>query len=142
MERFKISIPVDSDGFVLMKCPICKSLFKMPAEDIEHLDKIFCPCCGMASENFITDDVIALAMVKVNNQLIDDIYSELKKAERSSHGLIKAGKKPKPLPENPIRKSIDSMVTLECRECRKSVKVKPIIKMSGCYCPYCGMKEF
>lgn len=114
----------------------------MPVEEIERINSIFCPNCGMVSEDYITDDVINLAMAKIENQVMDEIDAAFKKLEKNSSGLVKAGPKPKHLPENPIRKSIDTMVISECKYCHKAVKIKPIMKMSGYYCPYCGIKEF
>lgn len=73
--RFKIRIPCDDDGFILLRCPHCGELFKLTAEDIdsdETLD-IYCPSCGLSDSNFLTQDVIDLALAKTSNYAMDAI---------------------------------------------------------------------
>jgi hypothetical protein len=44
--------------------------------------ELFCPACGLAGENFITEDVLELAMAIVQNYATDLIFDEMKKLER------------------------------------------------------------
>ena len=54
VETITLSIPTDSEGFVLLQCDLCGSFFKFIPEDYEDekvLD-IWCPECGLQAENF------------------------------------------------------------------------------------------
>lgn len=69
---FEISIPCDDDGFVLLQCPKCGEFFKLRPSDIESdevLD-IYCPLCGLSSEEYFTQDVIDLAIAMTKKQSI------------------------------------------------------------------------
>lgn len=69
----EISIPCDDEGYVLLRCSHCGELFKITASDAkddEVLD-IYCPACGLTSESYLTDDVIALANAKINKREFD-----------------------------------------------------------------------
>lgn len=143
----KIEIPADNDGYVLLQCPTCGEYFKITPDDYEDdgVLEISCPSCGLANENYLTDDVIKLAMAKVQNIAMDLIYNEMKKWERKSKGnllSIKAGKKPAHEYESPIHATIDALTITPFRCCNKKVKIKPMLKIIGCYCPFCGVKDF
>ena len=72
-------------------------------------------------------------------------YEEFKKMERQfSKGSLtfKAGNPPKHEPENPIRSGIEAMEIVNFLCCKRSAKIKPILKMTGCYCPFCGVKNY
>ena len=59
----------------------------------------FVQVAGLISENYVTEDVLELAMKMVTNAINDMIYNEFKKMERHSKkgGItFKAGKRPKP----------------------------------------------
>ena len=144
-ETFRISIPADVDGYVLFQCPLCGGFFKLLVSDYEKADVIYCPSCGMKSDNYITKDVIELAQTKLKNYAEEELYKTFKKLERETRGKIvsfKAGKKPKPEPENPIRNKLEAMQTARFECCDKTCKVKPLQIMTGCYCPFCGVKEY
>ncbi|GAA0631149.1 hypothetical protein [Bifidobacterium pullorum] len=70
---FTIEIPCDEDGFVLMQCPQCGEFFKLRPTDYESDDvlEVSCPACGIASENYLTEDVIELAMVVAKNRVFE-----------------------------------------------------------------------
>ena len=72
-----ISIPSDDDGYVLLQCEHCGTYFKGIPSDIEDegVLHIFCPSCGLISENYATDDVIELARKMVINAANDMIYN-------------------------------------------------------------------
>ncbi len=140
-----INIPADVDGFILMQCPLCNEHFKLRPSDIEADDtsKIFCPFCGIVSENYFTQDVIDLALSMVKNEAMKQIHNELKKIERTTKNnmvSLKAGRKPKPEYEKPIVSIADSLVVLKYDCCKKDAKVVPLTKMCGSYCPYCGVR--
>lgn len=109
-----ISIPTDDDGYVLLQCEHCGTYFKGTPSDLKDdgVLNIFCPSCGLISENYVTDDVLELAMKMVTNADNDMIYDEFKKLERhNKKGVIsfKAGKRPKHESEDPIRSGIEAM---------------------------------
>ena len=143
----EISIPTDDDGYILLACPNCGTFFKAPPGDIEDegVLEIFCPSCGLVGDNYITEEVIELALAMAHNKVSDLLYDEFKKMERQfKKGPItfKAGCRPKHEPENPIRSGIEAMeiATFPC--CKRTAKVKPILKITGCYCPFCGVKNY
>lgn len=145
--EMSISIPSDDDGYVLMQCPNCGTYFKAMPLDIEDdgVLQIYCPSCGLVGENYITEDVLELATAMVQNKAMDMIYDEFKKMERQfikGPVTFKAGKPPKREPENPVRSGIEALeiVTFPC--CKRTAKVKPLLKMTGCYCPFCGVKNY
>lgn len=145
--KFEISIPADNDGFILLQCQHCGSFFKIPADDLENNDllEIYCPSCGLISDSYLTDDVIDLAQAMVQNYAMDLIYDAFKDLEKKTrNGLVKfkAGKRPQHEDENPIKSGIEALEMTRFDCCKKESKIKPLLKMTGCYCPFCGVKEY
>lgn len=145
--QMDIPIPTDNDGFVLLQCPNCGTFFKTTPSDMQDdgVLEIFCPSCGLTSDSFLTEDVIELAIAMTKNKAMDQIYDEFKKMERQfSQGAItfNAGQKPKHDPENPIRSGIEALEIATFLCCNRTAKVKPMLKMTGCYCPFCGVKNY
>lgn len=145
--HMEISIPTDDDGYVLLRCPNCGTFFKATPSDINNdsILELFCPSCGLAGNNCITEEVLELARTMVQNKAMKILHDEFKKTEnqfKDGHIKFKAGNRPKYEPENPIRPSIEALqiVTFPC--CKRTAKVKPILKMTGCYCPFCGVKNY
>ncbi|MGX8797651.1 hypothetical protein ACR6HW_16565 [Fusibacter sp. JL298sf-3] len=60
----KISIPTDDYGYILLKCSHCGTFFKSTPDDIEddRVLEIYCPSCGLISDNYLTEEVVELAM--------------------------------------------------------------------------------
>lgn len=76
------------------------------------------------------------------NIAMELLYKEIQKWERQSKRStfnIKAGKKPTPKPVNPIVSGIESLEIQKYDCCKREAKIKPIIKLSGSYCPFCGV---
>ena len=122
----EVSIPADDQGFVLMQCPLCGEFFKIKPEDYhaEDVIEIWCPSCGLKAEN-------------------DLIYNEMKKWEKKFKGSFisfKAGKKPQHEEEYPIKYGIEALEVEEYPCCKREAKIKPIYKMCGSYCPFCGVR--
>lgn len=143
----EISIPTDDEGYVLLKCPHCGTYFKVTPSDFEDegVLELFCPSCGLVGENYLTDDVIELAMAMTENKVADLLYDEFKKKERQlKKGIItfQAGKPPEHEPENPIHSGIEAMAIVHFPCCHRTAKIKPLLKMTGCYCPFCGVKNY
>lgn len=143
--KLEISIPTDNDGFVLFQCSLCGEFYKLIASEAQSDDviKIWCPCCGLKSENYLTQNVIELAMNMIKNVSVDMIFKEMNKLERKfkcSGGLtFKAGNKPKPKSVNPIISGIEALEIQNYDCCKRHAKIKPIVKFSGSYCPFCGV---
>jgi hypothetical protein len=79
------------------------------------------------------------------NYAMDITYSEMKKWERKfSKGFItfKAGRKPKRKHESPIQATIEALTITQYSCCGRKAKIKPMLKITGCYCPFCGVKNF
>lgn len=144
---FKISIPSDDDGYILLRCEHCGTFFKALASDIEDdgLLNLYCPSCGLISEHYLTPEVIELAETIVHNYAADAVYKAFKDLERetkNSFVQFKAGKRPKHLPENPIKSGIEALEITDFKCCHRTAKIKPLLRMTGCYCPFCGVKEY
>lgn len=146
-KTFKISIPSDEEGYVLLQCEYCGDFFKCTPGDIESEEvlNIYCPQCGLVSDNYITDDVMELAKAIATNYANDMINDFLKDMERklASSGIkFKAGKKTKHEHECSIYSSVDSLVEKRFCCCERSAKINPLLKMSASYCPFCGVITF
>ncbi len=144
---FEITIPTDEDGFVLLKCPICGDLFKLIPSDYrdDSVVAIYCPSCGLTGESYITDDVIELAMNIAENQKNELISKALKQFERKTKGsIIKVETKTKirKRSEQPIMLTAENLEQKIYPCCKMAAKIKPILKMSGSYCPYCGVMDY
>ena len=142
-----ISIPTDDDGYVLLQCPNCGNYFKAIPDDVQDdgVLEVFCPSCGLTGESYITNDVVELAIAMSQNKALDLIHDEFKKMERQFQKgpiRIKAGKPPKHMPENPIHSGVEAMEITFFPCCKRTAKIKPILKMTGCYCPFCGVKNY
>lgn len=142
-----ISIPADDDGYVLLQCEHCGTFFKATPFDIEDdgVLQIFCPSCGLISDSYATEDVIELAMKMAENVANDMIYDMFKDLERHSRGgpiQIKAGKRPEHESEAPIRSGIEALEVTAFPCCGRSAKIKPLLRMTGAYCPFCGVKSY
>lgn len=144
---FTIEIPSDDEGFVLMQCPQCGELFKLRPSDYESddVDEVCCPSCGIASDNYFTEDVIELAMAKTKNLAMTLLHDEMKKIEKETKGKhvsFKAGKKPVSEEEPSLSPSVDVLDTVTCSHCSKESKVSKLLKMSVYVCPFCGVSSF
>lgn len=142
--KMEIPIPADNDGFVLFQCSLCGEFFKLAPSDFQADDviEIWCPCCGLKSESYLTEDVIELAMKMTENIAVDMIFKEMKKWERQFKGsgvTFKAGRKPKLKSEDPIISGIEALEIQKYECCKRQAKIKPIVKISGSYCPFCGV---
>ena len=143
-----VSIPTDDEGYILLQCEHCGTFFKATPSDIEDdgVLHIFCPSCGLISENYVTEDVIELAMRMIKNKVNDMVYDAFKDLERHNkrNGTIKfkAGKRPEHETEDPIRSGIEALEIANFPCCRRTAKIKPLLKMTGAYCPFCGVKNY
>lgn len=145
--HFEIKIPCDDDGFILLRCPHCGELFKLTAEDIESDESldVYCPSCGLTADNFLTQDVIDLALAKTGNFAIDAISRQLQSLARKSSGdFIRFEAKPnrEKKPELPIRAAVEALQITSCHDCGRKTKISPILAMSAHTCPLCGIGQF
>lgn len=149
MENLKVTVelPIDEEGYSLLQCQYCGEFFKVTPSDAEDdgILNIYCPCCGLSSETYVTEDVLSLGEVKIKNKVELAIYEEFKKLERKTKNSLisfSAGKTPKPEYEEPLYSKLDAteIVRFDC--CNRIAKIKPLLKITGCYCPFCGVKEY
>lgn len=143
----KVEIPADNEGYALLQCSLCGDYFKITPHDYEDdgILELCCPNCGLISDGYFTEDVVELAMAIANNYAMDMIYQEMKKWERKFKGglvTFKAGKKPKEKYESTIRATIEALTVHKYQCCDRSIKIKPLLKIAGSYCPFCRVKEF
>lgn len=142
-----IPIPEDDEGYVLLKCEHCGTYFKCTPSDLQdnRVLHIYCPSCGLISENYATEDVLELATKMVNNVIGDIIYDMFKDLNRNTkHRMLqyKVGKQPKHETEDPIRSGVEALEICTFPCCTRTSKIKPILKMTGAYCPFCGVKNY
>lgn len=146
--QMTISMPTDDEGYILLKCEHCGTYFKATPFDIEDdgVLHIFCPSCGLISDDYFTDDVRELAMKMVKNKTMDLVYDAFKDLERHSkrNSMVqfKVGKRPHHETEDPIRSGIEAMEICIFPCCSRTAKIKPLLKMTGAYCPFCGVKNY
>ncbi|BCN31925.1 TFIIB-type zinc ribbon-containing protein [Anaeromicropila herbilytica] len=141
----QVSIPSDHDGFVLLQCPLCGEFFKIKPEDYYADDvlEVWCPSCGLKSNNYFTDDVHELVGKKAMNFVEDYIYGEMKKMEKKLKGgviSLKVNNKPKHLEERPILAGVEALEIFKYPCCKREAKIKTLYKICGSYCPFCGVR--
>ena len=142
-----ISIPTDEDGQGLLNCPVCNDLFKVDCAVYgdDSVFEIHSPSCGIVSDNYITDDVLELGMQMAENYAHDLIEKEFKKLEKSTkNSFLKFSYKSnyKRHSEQPIMLSVENMTLVEYPCCKRPSKIKPLLRLCGSYCPYCGEKYY
>lgn len=141
----EIAIPADNDGFVLLQCNLCGEFFKLNPSEMQgdEVINIWCPVCGLISESYLTQEVIELALKIATNIADDLVFDFLNETScRMKGGLVslKVGKKPKKQIESPIVSGIEALEIQKYKCCKKQAKIKPLVKIFGTYCPYCGVK--
>ena len=142
-----ISIPADDEGYVLLQCEHCGTLFKAMPSDIEDdgVLHIFCPSCGLISDSYMTEDVIDLAQKMVTNKVNDiicDVFKDLERRNKRGPITFKISSQSKYEYEDPIRSGIEAMEICTFSCCKRTAKIKPLLKMTGAYCPFCGVKNY
>lgn len=96
-ETLEISIPADSDGYVLLKCPSCGERFMLLVDDIEddtNLD-IWCPNCGLKHQDYLDDETINLAERMIENKVADilnEFSATMKKVSKTQKLELKPRK--------------------------------------------------
>lgn len=125
-----------------MQCPNCGSFFKVKPADFQNegiLD-IHCPCCGLIGSNYFTKDVLDLAHTKAKNMSAMN-FERLKK---KSNGILSVSLKNEIEKEyeSPVVSTIDAMEPISFHCCKKTIKINPLYKMTGCYCPFCGVINY
>ncbi len=141
----EIEIPSDVDGFVLLQCPKCGEFFKLIPSEMEAEDviSIYCPFCGLVSEDYYTDDVITLAnkiAKNIGTDLINDFLKDLETSFKNGPITFKSNTKIEKETETPIVSGIEAMVVQKYKCCKREAKIHPIVKISGSFCPYCGVR--
>lgn len=144
---FQLTIPSDEDGHVLLRCSRCGELFKVSVEEMEDdsvLDT-YCPACGMTADNFLTEDVVRLALATATNRAASAVAKEL---DRQLSGVggglvsISVDMETDKEPEIPLKASIEALELVHCPDCGRASKIQPALAMSMSVCPYCGIGQF
>ena len=142
--NLEISIPTDSDGFILLQCPLCGEYFKLSLDDI-HADDVFqiwCPNCGLISDNYLPEEVKELALRKFKNEVNSMIHDSLKGIEKKTRGKfisLKVNKPPQKEYEFPIIPGVDTMEIQHYSCCNRKAKITTSLKLIGSFCPFCGV---
>ncbi len=141
----EIAIPADNDGFALLQCNLCGEFFKLKPSDVQSDEvlNIWCPVCGLISDRYFTQDVIDLALKMATNIANDLLFDSLKDMQKRFNGgfiSMKISKKPDREIESPIVSGIEALEIQKYKCCKKQAKIKPLVKIFGSYCPYCGVK--
>ena len=141
----EIAIPADNDGFALLQCNLCGEFFKLKPSDVQSDEvlNIWCPVCGLISDGYFTQDVIDLALKMATNIANDLLFDSLKDMQKRFNGgfiSMKISKKPYREIESPIVSGIEALEIQKYKCCKKQAKIKPLVKIFGSYCPYCGVK--
>lgn len=141
----EIAIPADNDGFALLQCNLCGEFFKLKPNDVQSDEvlNIWCPVCGLISDGYFTQDVIDLALKMATNIANDLLFDSLKDMQKNFNGgfiSMKISKKPDREIESPIVSGIEALEVQKYKCCKKQAKIKPLVKIFGSYCPYCGVK--
>ena len=55
---------------------------------------------------------------------------------------FKSGRRPQYENEEPIRSGIDAMELCSLQCCKRTAKIKMLLKLTGAYCPFCGVKNY
>lgn len=142
--HIEIPIPADDEGYILLQCPKCGEYFKLIAADCQDDGTLWIHClfCGLVSDSYITQEVYSLGMNMLQNATNDMIYKTMKKLERQTRSgsvQFKAGKRPKQLCTDPLHSGIEAMEEVEFRCCKHTAKITPLLILTGCYCPFCGV---
>lgn len=141
--NLKISVPADQDGFISLKCPFCGEMFKLNSDEINsqwHINT-WCPKCGIRSNHLWDDDTNHKMNEMVENKLneltnqIQDVFAKTLSGKNVS---FKPGRRAKVKTVTPIVPKTANLELIYFSCCKLTGKVKPILKFSGCYCPYCG----
>lgn len=142
--RIEIKAPCDQDGFVLLQCHLCGEYFKLKGEEVnsKEIYEIWCPYCGLISNSYSTKETNEIAIKMATNYMMEEIYNNFKNLEKqtkNNNGFsFKAGKRPKEIFIKPIQVKIDNLEKQNYRCCKKDVKINPLYKNIGSYCPFCG----
>lgn len=146
-----ISIPSDSEGYVLLKCSQCGELFKLKVADLEDdgVLNIHCPLCGYASysvSDFLSDDVQKYMETLASNYAgkeINEFMHEFEKSLESNpfFNILNRDRYQEERP-TPIKSVIDTLRPARCTFCGGYCKVPSVLRDSAYICPICGVKNF
>ena len=144
---FEIHLPLDNDGYVLLKCPRCGEPFKITSSDYndDSVGNLWCPSCGLVSASYLTEDVVDLAMNMATDIFLKELHKELKDLERKTRNSlvqIKAGKETHISYEDRLTSVVDALVVKHFSCCDRTAKVPVHISTSATYCPFCGVIHF
>ena len=103
---------------------------------------VWCPKCGLKSDNYLDDDINDLAENIIQNyvaDLLNNFSEDMKRTFRNNKDIqFKGGKKIDKESEMPIGRKVGDFEEKRYLCCDKVVKLRTISKFEGGYCPFCG----
>lgn len=139
----RISIPADTEGFVLSECSICGELFKLDASIIQDEAQLllWCPNCGLNRQSFVSSEVINYTEKVVENHMakvLNEFSKDLKKTFKKNSFKVKTRNKISEVIPDPIISKVENLERKIYQCCKNEAKISPNLKIEGSYCPYCG----
>ena len=86
--------------------------------------------------------VVSVYDVRMNGNLIIKEFKQLERKTKNGMIKFKVTNKPKRKSEQPIMLTIEALERKMYSCCKMEAKIKPILKMNGSYCPYCGVMDY
>ena len=141
--KFTLTMEAGQDGFILFECPLCRESFKLRAEDYGADDRFefWCPSCGLKSDSYIPRSVMETARAKALNMVMGEIGQSLRQlATHDRHSLLSISVKTdfKHESEGLLLPDVRMFEEVRCDHCDLSFMVHPLVRFTGCYCPFCG----
>ena len=143
--KVEVKIEGDSDGFIFLQCPYCKSEFKLNIKEFEEnrYDEFFCPYCGLKGKNteFYTDEVKEQFENIIKNYMYDEINKTFGKISKDINRSKVLKMKYKPLKKvnvSDIKTEDATEEQVECNQCKRHMKVLYCVGKSKTFCAYCG----
>lgn len=145
--QFKVSVPLDDDGFFGRECPKCNQHFRIAHEDYDALPNdlhLWCIYCGHHDDHgeFVTEQQRERVMraasdyaVQLIGRTLDDSFGRMARSSRNSLLSITYRSKPfypAPLPEIDEERLVRQRV---CEECG----LRYAVFGEHRFCPVCGL---
>ena len=148
-KNIKFKIPIDNEGFISLNCPYCNCSFKLEFAivDKENVIILYCPNCGLHSSpnNFIPLKILKHAETLITNEIkksLNDFTDNLEKTfKKNKYISFKKNKNFNIEIPEPLFETNHKLEPLELNCCNCKVKVLMTDKLTGIYCPYCGVKS-
>jgi hypothetical protein len=144
--HFRVSIPLDDDGYFGRECPSCDQQFRMCNEDYDQLPddlQLWCVYCGHHDDHseFMTSQQQGRTMRAASDyahqlvsKMLDDTFGRM--ARRSRPSIVRISYRSKPFFPAPLP-GIDEERLVRQRSCARC-GVRYAVFGEHRYCPVCG----